>query len=180
MRASTPTVLNRWRQAWLGCTLSSIPVCRSNSASRFLSPPQRAAHRAVLRRTQEQIRAAIQQRDAEVVIPTTRSRKAPIPYDRKAYRSRDLVERLWCRLKDWRRIATRYDKLAITFMAGVVIEAAITFWCDCVPNLSRAKAGQYNRKRGLTKPAPGFYIAASDGAALSGVRSVLGRGSSAG
>lgn len=76
------------------------------------------------------IRAAIQQQDAEVVIPATRSRKAPIPYDRNAYRSRNLVERLWCRLKDWRRIATRYDKLAINFMAGVFIAASITFWCN--------------------------------------------------
>lgn len=76
------------------------------------------------------IRSAIHQQEAEVVIPATRSRKAPIPYDRKAYRARNLVERLWCRLKDWRRIATRYDKLATNFMAGVFIAAIITFWCD--------------------------------------------------
>lgn len=76
------------------------------------------------------IRAAIQQQDAEVVIPATRSRKAPIPYDRNAYRTRNLVERLWCRLKDWRRIATRYDKLATNFMAGVFLAASLTFWCD--------------------------------------------------
>lgn len=73
------------------------------------------------------IRAAIQNQDAEVVIPATRSRKAPIPYDRNAYRTRNLVERLWCRLKDWRRIATRYDKLAANYMAGVFLAAAITF-----------------------------------------------------
>ena len=45
------------------------------------------------------IRAAIKAQEAEVVIPATRSRKAPIPYDRDAYRTRNLVERLWCRLK---------------------------------------------------------------------------------
>jgi transposase len=45
------------------------------------------------------------------------------------YRTRNLVERLWCRLKDWRRIATRYDKLTANYMAGVFIAAAITFWC---------------------------------------------------
>ena len=75
------------------------------------------------------IRSAIQAQGAEVVIPTTRSRKAPIPYDRHAYRARNLVERLWCRLKDWRRVATRYDKLAANYMAGVFLAAAITFWC---------------------------------------------------
>ena len=63
-------------------------------------------------------------------IRATRSRKAPIPYDRDAYRTRNLVERLWCRLKDWRRIATRYDKLATNYMAGVFLAAAITFWCN--------------------------------------------------
>lgn len=76
------------------------------------------------------IRAAIQDQGAEVVIPATRSRKAPIPYDRHAYRARNLVERLWCRLKDWRRIATRYDKLAANYMAGVFLAASITFWCN--------------------------------------------------
>lgn len=76
------------------------------------------------------IRAVIQAQGAEVVIPATRSRKAPIPYDRDAYRSRNLVERLWCRLKDWRRIATRSDKLATNYMAGVIIAAMLIFWCN--------------------------------------------------
>lgn len=74
------------------------------------------------------IRAAVQTQGAEVVIPSTRSRKTAIPYDRDVYRVRNLVERLWCRLKDWRRIATRYDKLAANYMAGVFL-AAITLWC---------------------------------------------------
>jgi transposase len=76
------------------------------------------------------IRAAIEAQGAEVVIPSTRSRKAPIPYNREVYRTRNLVERLWCRLKDWRRIATRYDKLAVNYMAGVFIAAVMTFWCN--------------------------------------------------
>lgn len=75
------------------------------------------------------IRAAVQVQGAEVVIPPTRSRKTAIRYDREAYRSRNLVERLWCRLKDWRRVATRYDKLAANYMAGVFLAAALIFWC---------------------------------------------------
>ncbi|MGN6100733.1 MAG: IS5/IS1182 family transposase, partial [Devosia sp.] len=35
----------------------------------------------------------------------------------------------WCRLKDWRRIATRYDKLARNFLAAAMIAAALTYWC---------------------------------------------------
>ena len=76
------------------------------------------------------IRSAIAAQDAEAVIPTTGNRRAPIPYDRNAYKARNLVERLWCRLKDWRRIATRYDKLAANYLAGAIIAATITYWCN--------------------------------------------------
>ena len=76
------------------------------------------------------IRAAIGDQGAEVVIPSTTSRRAPIHYDRNAYKARNLVERLWCRLKDWRRIATRYDKLARNFLAAALIAATIIYWCN--------------------------------------------------
>jgi transposase len=76
------------------------------------------------------IRDAIARQGAEAVIPSTRSRKTPIPHDRDIYRTRNRVERLWCRLKDWRRIATRYDKLAANYMAGVFLAASITFRCN--------------------------------------------------
>ena len=64
----------------------------------------------------------------EVVIPSTRSRKTPIPYDAEAYIGRNLIERAFCRLKDWRRIATRYDKLARNFQSAVAIAATILWW----------------------------------------------------
>jgi transposase len=76
------------------------------------------------------IRALIARRGAQAAIPSTTTRRAPIPYDRDAYRARNLVERLWCRLKDWRRIATRYDKLARNFLSGALIAAAIIYWCN--------------------------------------------------
>lgn len=75
------------------------------------------------------LRNLVASRGAEAVIPSTASRRQPIPYDREAYRARNLVERLWCRLKDWRRVATRYDKLARNFLSGALIAAAITYWC---------------------------------------------------
>jgi len=75
------------------------------------------------------LRAAVQAQGAEVVISPTRSRKTPLPYDRGTCRARNLVERVWCRLKDWRRIATRYDKLARNYMAGVLLAASLTYWC---------------------------------------------------
>jgi transposase len=67
---------------------------------------------------------------AQAVVPSTTSRKAPIPYDTEAYRARNLVERMWCRLKDWRRIATRYDKLARNFLSAAVIAAALVNWIN--------------------------------------------------
>ena len=64
----------------------------------------------------------------EAVIPSTRSRKTPIPHDVEAYKERNLIERAFCKLKDWRRIATRYDKLAINFASTVAIAAVIIWW----------------------------------------------------
>jgi transposase len=76
------------------------------------------------------IRTLIASRGAEAVIPSTTTRRTAIPYDQDAYRARNLVERLWCRLKDWRRIATRYDKLARNFLSGALIAAMVIYWCN--------------------------------------------------
>ena len=74
------------------------------------------------------LRSRLAATKTEAVIPSTRSRKAPIPYDAEAYRNRNLIERAFCRLKDWRRIATRYDRLAINFASAVAIAAIIIWW----------------------------------------------------
>lgn len=70
------------------------------------------------------------ERGCEPVIPPNPTRKHPHAYDRIAYRSRNLVERMFCRLKDFRRIATRYDKRADTFLAAVLIAAALIWWLN--------------------------------------------------
>lgn len=74
------------------------------------------------------LRDRLAQSKTEAVIPSTRSRKTPIPHDTEAYRERNLIERAFCHLKDWRRIATRYDKLAINFASAVAIAAIIIWW----------------------------------------------------
>jgi len=62
------------------------------------------------------------------VIPNNPTRKQPHPFNRALYRERNLIERMFCRLKDWRRIATRYDKLAAVFSATVYLAAVVTWW----------------------------------------------------
>ena len=53
----------------------------------------------------------------KAVIPPNPTRKHPHAYDPDAYKGRNLIERMFCRLKDFRRIATRYDKRADTFLS---------------------------------------------------------------
>jgi len=62
------------------------------------------------------------------VIPNGPRRKNLHPFDRTAYKRRHLVERAFCRLKGFRRVATRYDKLAANFLSGIALATAIAFW----------------------------------------------------
>lgn len=76
------------------------------------------------------LRHMLAEAGAEAVIPSTTSRRAPIPHDRVAYRQRNRIERMFCRLKDFRRVATRYDKLARNYAAAVHIAAIVAFWLN--------------------------------------------------
>jgi transposase len=73
-------------------------------------------------------RHALVTKGIEPCIPSSRSRKIPYPYDKALYRQRHKVENLFAKLKDWRRIATRYDRCAHTFFSAICIAAAVIFW----------------------------------------------------
>ena len=73
-------------------------------------------------------RQALVAKGIEPCIPSSRSRKIPYPYDKTLYRQRHKVENLFAKLKDWRRIATRYDRCAHTFFSAICIAAAFIFW----------------------------------------------------
>ena len=73
-------------------------------------------------------REALRERNIEPCIPGRKNRKVPIDYDTELYKQRNLVERMFGRLKDWRRIATRYDRCAHTFMSAICIAATVIFW----------------------------------------------------
>ena len=62
---------------------------------------------------------------AEAVIPSTRSRLQAIPYDRHIYQERNLVERFFNKIKHYRRIATRYEKTAVSFAAMLFVVGAM-------------------------------------------------------
>ena len=62
------------------------------------------------------------------VIPSKSNRKVQIKHDRQIYRQRNVVERMFCRFKDWRRVATRFDRNIKTFMATIAIAAFVTWW----------------------------------------------------
>ena len=51
----------------------------------------------------------------------------PPGFDSDDYRSRNVIERSFCSLKQWRGLATRYDKLAITYRAAAALHATITW-----------------------------------------------------
>ena len=76
----------------------------------------------------DDIREFLAASGSEAVIPSKANRKKPRPHDPIAYKMRNIIERSFNRLKDWRGIATRYDKKAANFLAGVCLAAAVTYW----------------------------------------------------
>ena len=61
-------------------------------------------------------------------IPSKSNRKIRIEHDRALYRQRHKIENMFGRLKDWRRVHTRYDRCAHTFMSAICIDATVIFW----------------------------------------------------
>ena len=71
------------------------------------------------------VRAVLAAAGKTAVIPPRRNRKNPTSYDKELYKKRHHIENFFSRLKDYRAIATRYDKSAQNFLAGVYLAAAI-------------------------------------------------------
>jgi transposase len=77
------------------------------------------------------IREELTKADVEAVIPAKSNRREPIAHDREKYRWRNLVERLFNKLKNWRRIATRYDKTKESYL-GFVNLVSVLQWIPFV------------------------------------------------
>ncbi len=74
------------------------------------------------------IRDLIEQQGAVPNIPSKTNRRWKSCFSKTLYKGRNAVERMFCRLKDFRRIATRYDKLATNFLGAIHLAAAVTWW----------------------------------------------------
>jgi len=61
-------------------------------------------------------------------IPPRRNRRVQHEYDKALYKQRHKVENMFGKLKDWRRIATRYDRCAHTFFSAICIAAIVIWW----------------------------------------------------
>ncbi|GAA3268170.1 hypothetical protein [Sphingomonas yabuuchiae] len=75
----------------------------------------------------DQLRGSLRDAGAVPVISGRRNRKRIIRYDKDRYRGRHLVKNALSGLKDFRRVATRYDKLAADFRSGVALATALAF-----------------------------------------------------
>ena len=73
----------------------------------------------------ERVRDVLRARDIEPVIPSKSSRNEPIDYDKHLYKARHLIENFFARLKQYRAIATRYDKLAESFLGAIYLVATV-------------------------------------------------------
>ena len=66
-------------------------------------------------------------------IPPKRTRLWKSCFSKTLYKGRNAIKRMFCRLKDCRRLATRYDRLAANFLGSIHLAPAIMRWCESQP-----------------------------------------------
>ena len=73
-------------------------------------------------------RKSLKNKWIKACIPGRKSRKKAIRYDKRRYKRRNRIEIMSGRLKDWRRVATRYDPCPETFFSPIALAATVRFW----------------------------------------------------
>ena len=73
-------------------------------------------------------RDALKDKGIKPCIPGRKSRGKHVKYDKRRYKRRNRIEIMFGRLKDWRRIATRYDRCPKVFLSAIALAATIIFW----------------------------------------------------
>ena len=77
----------------------------------------------------ERVRQKLEKAGVQAVIPSKANRKEPREYDKHLYKERALIENFFAKLKQFRAIATRYDKTAVAFL-GAIHLAAVIIWLN--------------------------------------------------
>ena len=75
----------------------------------------------------ERMRAVLRAQGIEPVIPSKSSRNEPIDYDKHLYKARHLIENFFAKLKQYRAIATRYDKTSRNFLSAIHLAASVVW-----------------------------------------------------
>ena len=75
----------------------------------------------------ERVIQPLREAGIEPVIPAKANRKQPRPHDKDLYKARSLIENFFCKLKQFRAIATRYDKTARNFLAAIQLAATVVW-----------------------------------------------------
>ncbi len=73
-------------------------------------------------------RDALKDKGIRACIPGRKSRGKAVRYDKRRYKRRNRIEIMFGRLKDWRRIATRYDRCPKVFLSAIALAATVIFW----------------------------------------------------
>lgn len=76
----------------------------------------------------DKLRNWLKRRRIKAVIPSNATRRTPYTLDRAIYRRRNVIERMFGKLKNWRRIATRYDRLAKNYLAALALVSIVIAW----------------------------------------------------
>jgi transposase len=73
-------------------------------------------------------RDALKDKGIRPFIPGRKSRGKPIKHDKRRYKRRNRIEIMFVRLKDWHRVATRYDRCPKVFLTAVALAATVMLW----------------------------------------------------
>ncbi len=76
----------------------------------------------------DRFREALEDKGVSACIPGRKQRKTPVKYDKRRYRRRNRIEIMFGKLKDWRRVATRYERCPKAFLSAIALAATVIYW----------------------------------------------------
>jgi transposase len=105
-----------------------VPDCIAAEALLPMAPAETVVLHGDKGYDSDKVRRQIEAGGAAPNIPPKSNRKYKPGFSPALYKKRNAIERSFCRIKDFRRIATRYDKLSRNFLAAVHLTATICYW----------------------------------------------------